>query len=1162
MTHAPFVHLHVHTEYSLLDGAIRLDDLFRRAKEHRLPALAITDHGAMHGIVEFYTAANKAGIKPILGCEVYVAPGSRFDRRPNEAGETNYHLVLLARDLAGYRNLCRLVTAGYTEGFYYKPRIDKALLREHAEGLIGLSACLKGEVSRALLRGDLAVARSVAEEYQNILGEGNFYLEVMENGMEEQALVNRGLAELARQTGLKLVATNDCHYLDRADARSHEVLVCIQTGKTLDSDKRMKLTSDAFYLKSPEEMAADFAWCPEALAATVEIAERCDVVLDLKTAHFPEYEVAAGESLADCLDRLARLGLEERLGAFCFADPEDEARVRAEYRARLEVELAVIRSMQFPGYFLIVQDFINWAKNNGVTVGPGRGSAAGSLVAYALKITNIDPIPYDLLFERFLNPERVSLPDIDVDFCFANRDRAIEYVTQKYGADRVAQISTFGKMLARAVLRDVGRVMGVPYGDVDRLAKLVPARLGVTLQEALVEEPRLKDVTEQDGRLKEVLEHALKLEGLNRHASTHAAGIVIANRPLVDYLPLSRGQKGETVTQFAMKGVESIGLIKFDFLGLKTLTVIDDALRLVRARCPEAKGLDLDRLPLTDPQVYELLGRGDTTGVFQLESDGMRELMIQLKPSTFEDIIALVALYRPGPLGSGMVRDFTLRKHGKIPIEYELPELEPILRDTYGVIVYQEQVMKIAQVLADYSLGEADLLRRAMGKKIAEEMAQQKSRFLEGAARRGIDPAKAEKIFDLMAKFAEYGFNKSHSAAYALITYQTAYFKAHHPVEFMAAVLTNDGGNLDKVKKDIDDCRRMGIEVLPPDVNESDRDFTPREGAIRFGLAAVKNVGEGAVESVLAARASGGPFRGLLDFCQRIDLQKVNRKVVESLVQCGAFDSLGGTRAQYLAYLDRALERAAATQRDRARGQTSLFDLLAGSAKGGEEPIDELPAVPPAPRLEELRTECELLSVYLTGHPLGQWTAVLDAYTDGPPAVVLARPDKSQVTVGGTVAACKAIATKSGSRMGFLTLEGLEGSVEVVVFPELFARCEPLLGRDQPLLVRGTLERSEESGKILAEDLFALEDAPERLTRAVRIHLNAACHGRRELEALRSVLSDPEHRGQVPGYLHVLVPEKGEAVIRLAPAYSLRASVGLRQAVRGLFGTEGAVTFQ
>ncbi|RMG85392.1 MAG: DNA polymerase III subunit alpha, partial [Candidatus Dadabacteria bacterium] len=829
------------------------------------------------------------------------------------------------------------------------------------------------------------------------------------------------------------------------------------------------------------------------------------------------------------------------------------------YFERLETELATIRQMGFPGYFLIVQDFINWAKRNGVPVGPGRGSAAGSLVAYALRITNLDPIPYGLLFERFLNPERVSMPDIDVDFCFENRDKVIRYVTEKYGADKVAQITTFGKMLARAVIRDVGRVMGLPYGEVDRIAKLVPARLGITLKEALEEEPRLREAMEADPRIRELVTHALKLEGLNRHASTHAAGVVIGNRPLVDYLPLYRGQNGELVTQFAMKSVEAIGLVKFDFLGLKTLTVITDAVRIVNEGRPEGEKLDIDAIPLDDPKTYELLCRGETTGVFQLESSGMKELMVKLRPSTFEDIIALVALYRPGPLGSGMVEDFIRRKHGQIPIEYELPELEPILKDTYGVIVYQEQVMQIAQVLADYTLGEADLLRRAMGKKIPEEMAKQKDRFLGGARKKGIDPKKAEKIFDLMAKFAEYGFNKSHSAAYALVAYQTAYLKAHHPVAFMAALLTNDRANTDKVVKDIAECREMGIRVLPPDVNESDLHFTVVGDAIRFGLAAVKNVGEAAIENVLAVRREDGPFRGLRDFCRRVDLQKVNRKVIESLIRCGAFDSLGGTRAQYLAYLDRCMEEASALQKDRARGQTNLFEALAAAAPdtGASAVADELPDVPPLGAAEDLRAEKEVLGMYLSGHPLAEWEDLLRSATDTPIGELAERADKAQVTVGGMVAARRVIRTKNGSRMAFFTLEDLTGAVEVVAFSEVFARAEELIqAEDIPLVVRGTLEKNEENVKILADEVLSLEEAPERLTREVHIQVNAAFHGRDDLEALKRILSSPEMRGATPTVLRIVVPEKAEALVRLPETFAVRASGDLRARVRDLMGAD------
>ncbi len=1161
MTHARFVHLHVHTEYSLLDGALRLGDLFARAREFRLPALAVTDHGAMFGTVEFYKAAQKAGIKPIIGCEVYVAPGDRREKRQDAHGETNYHLVLLARNQEGYRNLCRLVTAGWTEGFYYKPRIDKEILRAHSGGLIALSACLKGELAKAVLRGDLEGARRIAGEYVSILGEGNYYLELMDNGIEEQRRVNEALLDLGRRLGIPVVATNDCHYLDRADAKSHEVLVCIQTGKTLDDPSRMRMSTDAFYFKSPQEMAEAFAHCPEAVDATVEIAERCNVELELGRAHLPEYTVEGGEDLAGALERMARQGLERRLRDRTYRDPEEEAEVRRRYVERLEAELRTIRDMGFPGYFLIVQDFINWARRNGVPVGPGRGSAAGSLVAYALGITNIDPLPYGLLFERFLNPERVTLPDIDVDFCFERRDRVIQYVTEKYGKDKVAQIITFGKMLARAVIRDVGRVMGLPYADVDRIAKLVPARLGITLKEALEEEPRLREAMEADPRVAELIGHALKLEGLNRHASTHAAGVVIGNRPLVDHLPLYKppGSDQEAVTQFDMKSVEAIGLVKFDFLGLKTLTVIHDAVRLVNANRPEGEKLDIDRIPLDDPRVYELLSRGETTGVFQLESAGMKELMVKLRPSTFEDVIALVALYRPGPLGSGMVEDFIRRKHGQVPIEYELPELEPILRDTYGVIVYQEQVMQIAQVLADYTLGEADLLRRAMGKKIPEEMAKQKDRFLEGARKKGVDPKKAERIFDLMAKFAEYGFNKSHSAAYALVAYQTAYLKAHHPVEFMAALLTNDRANSDKVVKDIAECREMGIAVLPPDVNESDLHFTVVGGAIRFGLAAVKNVGEAAIENILEARREGGPFRGLLDFCQRVDLQKVNRKVIESLIRCGAFDSLGGTRAQYLAYLDRAMEMAAAAQRDRARGQTSLFDLFGAgpSDDGPARPEDDLPDVPPLPPAEELRAEKEVLGMYLSGHPLAEWGELLGACTDTPLESVGERADRSTVTVGGVITARRVIRTRNGSRMAFFTLEDLTGSVEVVAFSEVFGRAQELIEKDDvPVVVRGTLEKSEDAAKILADEVLPLASAPERLTREVHIRVNAAFHTRDDLEKLQRLIAAPEHRGETPTFLHILIPEKAEAVIRLPERFRVRATGAFKHRVRDLMGAD------
>jgi DNA polymerase-3 subunit alpha len=781
------------------------------------------------------------------------------------------------------------------------------------------------------------------------------------------------------------------------------------------------------------------------------------------------------------------------------------------------------------------------------------------LVAYALEITNIDPIPYDLLFERFLNPERVSMPDIDIDFCFENRDKVIKYVTDHYGEDKVAQISTFGKMLARAVIRDVGRVLDIPYGEVDKIAKLVPARLGITLKEAIDEEPQLAQMMATDFRIKELMEHALKLEGLNRHASTHAAGVVISERPLVEYLPLCNGKDGESVTQFAMKSVESIGLIKFDFLGLKTLTVIHHAVGLVNKTLSADQQLEVDHIPMGDPKAFELLTKGETTGVFQLESSGMKELMINLKPSTFEDIIALVALYRPGPLGSGMVDDFIRRKHGQIPIRYDLPQLEPILKDTYGVIVYQEQVMKIAQVLANYTLGEADLLRRAMGKKIAAEMDQQRERFLSGTKENKIADDKANAIFDLMAMFAEYGFNKSHSAAYALVSYQTAYLKAHYPVQFMASLLTMDRAHSDKIVKNIAECREMKIEVVPPDINRSDLFFTVEGDTILFGLAAVKNVGEAALQSLLEDRAENGPYEGLLDLCNRVELKKVNRKVLESLINCGAFDTLNGHRSQYLAYLDEALEVGAKRQKERNSSQVNMFAMLdpnAGTEAEGSQP-DHLPSIPEMADADLLQREKELLGFYLSGHPLEQWSKLLDAYTDAPLCEISEMADKSYVSVGGTVAAKREIVTKSGKRMAFVTLEDMGGTIEIVVFPDLYQTVVHHLSSEEPLVAQGTMEKSEDNtAKVLADKIVPLQDAPEKLTKSIRIKINAGMHSEEDVAALHAILSDPFYRGDCTAYIDVVIPGKAVATLRLPSKLSLKPSAELKKRLRDLFGAE------
>ncbi len=924
MEHSHFVHLHLHSQYSLLDGAIKIADLIQRARDYRMPALAITDHGNMFGAIEFYLKAREAGIKPIIGCEVYVAPGSRFDKaNARGSSEASYHFILLCQNLTGYRNLCHLLSAGYREGFYYKPRIDWKLLAERNEGLIALTACLGGEIPTLIRLGRFDEARERTAAMAKIFDHGRLYLELQENHIPEQTPVNKGLIALSEELHLPLVATNDCHYLTREDAFAHEVLLCIQTGKTMDDPNRMRFQNNEFYVKTPAEMAELFKHVPQALANTVQIAERCNLELDFKTYHFPQYEKPSGKSLDEVLEEMARAGLERRLGEIRKVRPDFSATSTQGYAERLELELTCIKQMGFPGYLLIVADFINWAKDHDIPVGPGRGSAAGSLVAYALRITDIDPMPYHLLFERFLNPERVSMPDIDVDFCIYGREKVIEYVREKYGSDNVAQIITFGTMQAKGVIRDVGRALNMPYGEVDKIAKLVPTVLNITLKDALQQEPKLRELVEKDPKVKELFSIALALEGLTRHASTHAAGVVVTPRPLPEYLPLYTDPKsGGQVTQYAMSYVEKIGLVKFDFLGLKNLTVIDNAVKLIRA--DKAPDLDTATLPYDDAEAYQLLQAGNTTGVFQLESSGMKELLVKLKPSCFEDIIAVCALYRPGPLGSGMVDDFIQRKHGKKKITYDFPQLEPILKDTYGVIVYQEQVMQIAQVLGGYSLGGADLLRRAMGKKKPEEMAKQKEIFLDGAKKNKLEPKKAEAVFDLMAKFAEYGFNKSHSAAYALIAYQTAYLKAHYPVEFMAALLTEDMENTDKVIKNISEVRAMGIEVLPPDINASNSSFAVHDRSIRFGLGAVKGVGAAALESIIDVRQEK-KFHSLHDFCERVDLRKVNKKVVEALVKCGAFDSLNGHRAQYMAVLEEAMEMGQKMQREKAAGQESLF---------------------------------------------------------------------------------------------------------------------------------------------------------------------------------------------------------------------------------------------
>jgi len=1149
MEKAPFVHLHVHTQYSLLDGAIRIGDLVKRSEECGMPAVAITDHGNMFGAVEFFSKLKDSSVKPIVGCEVYVAPGSRFEKSNVRGGDKAYHLVLLSQDIEGYRNLCRLVSSGYREGFYYKPRIDWDLLRKHNKGLIALTACLGGELPTLLTQGnyDQAVAR--ARDMASVFDGERLYLELQENFIAEQKPVNEGLIAIGKELGLPLVATNDCHYLTREAAAAHEVLLCVQTGKTMDDPDRFRFPNDEFYLKTPEEMAELFHYAPEALANTVKIAERCNLEIDFNTYHFPQYEKPAEKTLEQVLEEDSWRGLEERLVEIRKIRPDLSSEEEQVYRDRLVRELDCINSMGFPGYFLIVADFINWAKDNGIPVGPGRGSAAGSLVAYAIRITDIDPIPYNLLFERFLNPERVSMPDIDVDFCIYGREDVIDYVRRKYGEENVAQIITFGTMLAKGVIRDVGRALNMSFGDVDKIAKLVPAVLNITLKDALQQEPRLQELRDKDPQIRQLIDIALTLEGLTRHASTHAAGVVVTPKPLSEYLPLYTDPKsGGQVTQFPMKFVEQIGLVKFDFLGLKTLTVIANAVRLIReGKNPE---FDLKLVGDDDPDTYRLLTGGETTGVFQLESSGMKELLVKLKPNCFEDVIAVCALYRPGPLGSGMVDDFILRKHGKKEIVYDFPQLEPILKDTYGVIVYQEQVMLIAQVLAGYSLGGADLLRRAMGKKKPEEMAKQKEIFMAGAAQNKLDAKRAEAVFDLMEKFAAYGFNKSHSAAYALVAYHTAYLKAHYPVEFMAALLTEDMENTDKVIKNINEVRSMGIEVLPPDINASSSTFTVHDKAIRFGLGAVKGVGGAAIDAILETRQEQ-PFASLHDFCERVDLRKVNKKVIEALIKCGAFDTLDGHRAQYMAVLEEAMEIGQKMQREKAQGQASLFGTEEIVSQRGTS-YGDLPEMEAWSDKVKLGFEKEALGFYITGHPLGRYQEVIRRFANCSTADISERADKEEVRLCGIVSGIRDLMTKKGERMAFVTLEDLNGFVEMVVFPDIYRDAAEWLHSEQPLLVTGTVEVSEDTRKLMPKEILPLQEVSRKETKRVHFRFQVPGLVDDQLHRLKEIIL--RHRGGCRVFMHLVIPNCSETIMRLPENLKIAPTDEMMEDTERLFG--------
>jgi len=1142
LPHSNFVHLHVHSQYSLLDGAIRFEEAFDLAKKYRMAALALTDHGNMFGVIEFYQMAIKHGIKPIVGCEVYVAPGSRFEKKVVKEAEGAYHLTLLVKNRIGYFNLIKLMSLAHLEGFYYKPRVDKELLSKYNEGLIALSGCLKGEIAVHAGRGEMKKAVQSTEEYARIFDQHRFFIEVQNNGVENQLLVNDRLMEIAKQLSLPIAATNDCHYLRRTDAKAHEVLLCIQTGKTLSDSDRMKFSSDEFYFKSPEEMADLFKDTPEALTHTMEIADRCNLELKFEEKHIPKISVPSGESLDSFLERLSREGLERRF--IPHQERKDFKERSAQYWTRLEEELKIIKSMGYSGYFLIVADFINFAKSRRIPVGPGRGSAAGSLVAYALNITDLDPIEYDLIFERFLNPGRKSsMPDVDVDFCMEGRDDVIQYVMNKYGKENVAQIITFGKMQARAVIRDVGRVMDIPYAEVDRIAKLIPNTLNITLDQALRQEPRLEEMIEKDSRMASLFSVARSLEGLSRHASTHAAGVVISNKPLMEYLPLYRGQNGEVMTQYPMKDVEKIGLVKFDFLGLKTLTVVNDTIRLIEKE--RGMKIEISQIPLDDPKTFALLASGSTLGIFQLESSGMRDLLTKLRPERFKDIIALVALYRPGPLGSGMVEEFIKRKHGKGLIRYDLPELKEILEETYGVIVYQEQVMRIASSLANFSLEDADILRRAMSKKDPKEMEMQKEKFLEGARKNRINPTKAEKIFDVMSKFAEYGFNKSHSAAYALIAYQTAFLKAHYPIEFMAAFLTSEVQNPDKIVKYIAECREMGIDILPPDINESHKTFAVSGSQIRFGLAAVKNVGGAAVDAILTEREERGRFKSLLDFCKRVDSRKVNRRVIESLIKCGAFDFSKVHRSQMLTALEEFLERAQSLQRKKEEAQMSMWMPVQGEEEEGYPEIDEFP------ENQLIAFEKETIGFYISRHPLARYQEEMKKHTEEDTSTLLRLQHGTEVKICGLVSGLKEIMTKKGDRMAFLNLEDMKGFVEVILFPEVFKAALPCLRGGDPILVRGVLDLSEDHVKIKGTEVRTLSEVSVPSAKMLHLKIPLSSLSPTQLGDLKEIII--AHKGSYKVLLHLTNGGQQETIIALSDEYAVDPNQDFQSQVKNLF---------
>ncbi|MFZ1684829.1 MAG: DNA polymerase III subunit alpha [Candidatus Zixiibacteriota bacterium] len=1149
MKYSNFVHLHTHSQYSLLDGACRLDSVIALAKEFKMPALAITDHGNMFAAIEFYKKASKAGIKPIIGTEAYVAGGSRFDKKPsNIYPNGGFHMILLAKDITGYRNLMKLSTAGFLEGFYHRPRIDRELLKQHSEGLIATTACLAGEVNWHLQRGETDQAVATAREFEEIFGKGNFFIEIQDHGLEKEKLVMPKLIAISKETGIPLVATNDCHYLRREDWEAHDALLCIQTDRKVDDTDRMRYNSDQIYFKSPQEMEQVFGDYKEAMENTVRIAEACNLEMELGQLKLPVFPIPRPFVEPDAfLKHLCDEGLKSRY-------PE----ITKEISKRLDYELGVIKVMGYAGYFLIVKDFCDYARSQGIPVGPGRGSAAGSLVSYALKITNVDPIKFELLFERFLNPERISMPDIDIDFADRGRDKIIKYVIEKYGSDNVTQIITFGTMAARGVVRDVGRVLGFAYSEVDRIAKLIPAKLDITLEEAIQTTPELAELVKKDQRVARLINYSKTLEGLARHCSTHAAGVVIAPSALTNYVPLFKGSKDEVTTQYDMKMVEEIGLLKMDFLGLRTLTVIDDAVRMIHENHPNVK-IDIDNLPLDDPKVFELFARGETIGIFQFESQGMTQYLKKLKPEAFTDLSVMNALYRPGPLDArvevrkgqelNMIDIYIERKKGTLEVSYLDPHLEKILGETYGVIVFQEQVLQIANKLAGYSLGQADLLRKAMGKKDAALMAGQKKEFLEGALAHGANEKVAGEVFDQIETFARYGFNKAHATCYALVAYQTAYLKRYYPREFMAALMSSEITNADRIYIMLEEARRLGVTVEPPDVNESRSDFAVVGDKIRFGLQAVKNVGEDAANAIAEARRNGSEFKTLADLVTNVPHKYINRRSLESLISAGACDSLEGNRAQKFEAVEAYLEYA-----HRVAEQSSSHDLFAGSSGTISRVAPPLPNKPDWGSHQRLQQEKAMLGFYISGHPLDKFRDELNCFSSNTTMNLKGVPDGREVTVGGIVAQIKKMPDKKGNLMAFVTLEDFAGSVELICFSDCYDKNKEHIEIDRMVLVTGRVTtREEEQPKILVAEVLPLDRIAERFNCQLVIRIDK---GLSEQLMDQALLLLSEYRGTVPVLL--AARENGSEVYIRSRKYAVAVDFRLLDALKELLGDSSA----